>query len=97
LYLFSGDSSCDPLDQQLHEPSILHPLLAHELCEPMAVEVDPTTGHVPQLIGRISPQQEEWTVDSGWNKMKQGIQTHDSSTGMDNVQNRMVKDKFYSP
>lgn len=43
------------------------------------------------------PQQEEWTVDSGWNEMKQGIQTRDSSTGMDNAQNRMVKDKFYSP
>lgn len=53
-YLFAGDSSCDPADQQLHEPGVLHPLLTHELCEPMTVEVNPAAGSMPQFIGRVT-------------------------------------------
>ena len=53
-YLFTGDSSCDPADQQLHEPGVLHPLLAHELCEPVTVEVNPAAGSMPQFIGRVT-------------------------------------------
>lgn len=45
-YLQSGEGSSDPVQLQLHEPGILHPLPAHHLCQSMAVEVEALEGKV---------------------------------------------------
>ena len=68
-YLFTGDSSCNPADQQLHEPGVLHPLLTQKLCEPMTVEINPAAGNMPQFIGRVTTR---------WN----GLQTYTKQFGI---------------
>ena len=46
-----GESCRDPVELQLHEPGVLHPLPTQHLREPMAVQLEPPASNVAQLWG----------------------------------------------